>query len=236
VLAAVGAEGDCVLKVPEADAEERQVVSALRAFALAGGVRVLRWNEETGAVLMPRMRPGNTLADANLDDLAAVDVCADLILRLREAAPEGGLPLEVWFSDWEVTGQSVAIEAKSIAEKLFATAPRPRLVHGDLHHFNILRSGEDWCAIDPKGIAADPAYEVAAFMRNPVPNVIAPEAMARRIERFAERLGDPPGRLWGWSFCQTALCFAQTDDEPFRSTWEAAMMSLASLRSRFWRC
>src|SRR6266567_3540278 len=49
-----------------------------------------------------------------------------------------------------------------------ASSAEPVLVHGDLHHDNVLSSARaGWLAIDPKGVAAEPAYETAAMLRNP---------------------------------------------------------------------
>ena len=74
------------------------------------------------------------------------------------------------------------------------------MLHGDLHHWNILRaSRQPWLAIDPKGIIGDPAFEVAAWMLNPVtdlgnwPNL--KRVTARRLDQFNEILGIDRQRL-----------------------------------------
>lgn len=44
----------------------------------------------------------------------------------------------------------------------------PRLLHGDLHHFNILRDSQSWTVIDPQGVNAPPVMECGPFLRNPI--------------------------------------------------------------------
>jgi len=60
-------------------------------------------------------------------------------------------------------------KARYIRNQLLATAPDPVLLHGDLHHENIIKHGDNWVVIDSKGVTGEPAYEVAAFIRNPIP-------------------------------------------------------------------
>jgi streptomycin 6-kinase len=237
VLSATDGEGrDLVLKVPEEIAEEGKSLPTLYAFSEHGGVPVLRSDEETGAVLLPRLRPGHTLAEAGLTDLEAVDVCADAILRLRQAEVSGGHLLDGWFAELDPAQDALAADAAEIARWLFATTENLRVVHGDLHHFNLLADDDEWVVIDPKGYLTDPAYEIAAFMRNPYPSLIETETIRQRLRRFAERLGDPPERLWGWSFAQLVLD-SQGDEDPgpFQRHCRRIAESLAECRDEFWR-
>ena len=51
---------------------------------------------------------------------------------------------------------------------LCASQTSTRLLHGDLHHYNILRDGDrGWVAIDPKGVVGEVEYEIGAALRNP---------------------------------------------------------------------
>ena len=68
--------------------------------------------------------------------------------------------------------------------------PGPVALHGDMHHFNVLRAGrEPWLAIDPKGLAGDPCFDVCQFLRNPEP---VPLSVNR-----ARSTSSAPN--WGWS-------------------------------------
>ena len=45
--------------------------------------------------------------------------------------------------------------------RLCASQSRPRLLHGDLHHYNVLPDSErGWLAIDPKGWAVEDGFVV----------------------------------------------------------------------------
>ena len=101
------------------------------------------------------------------------------------------------------------------------------LLHGDLHPFNIPRHRDAWVVIDSKGLVGDPSFDVVGFMRNPIGKAPEVAGMRARLERFAERLGDPIERLWAWSFTQTVLCthspssFGDACQRAARATWEA---------------
>jgi streptomycin 6-kinase len=87
---------------------------------------------------------------------------------------------------------------------------RPVLLHGDLHHWNILSARRSsWLAIDPKGVVGEPAYETGAWIRNPFPDLLrwqnAREVIVRRIDQFANELALDRDRIQSWSFYQAVL-------------------------------
>ena len=58
----------------------------------------------------------------------------------------------------------------------FVTDPAidSRMIHGDLHYFNVLAADrEPWLVIDPKPMAGDPHYEVAPMLWNRWEEVVA---------------------------------------------------------------
>ena len=63
--------------------------------------------------------------------------------------------------------------------------------------------------IDPKGVIGEPAYEVAAFIRNPMPELLnqadAPNMIHKRITRFAELFQLPSQRIIDWCFVESVL-------------------------------
>jgi streptomycin 6-kinase len=84
-----------------------------------------------------------------------------------------------------------------------------RLLHGDLHHENLLfdyRRG--WLAIDPKGVVGELAYEVGAALRNPCqePGLYAePNIIEKRVDCFSRMLSLDSGRILAWAFAQAIL-------------------------------
>ena len=106
------------------------------------------------------------------------------------------------------------------AERLFAellnSMQQPVLLHGDLHHWNILSAErQPWLAIDPKGIVGEPAYEVGAILRNMAPHLLAQtqphgrshwrQIIARRADILADELGFDRERLLDWGLAQAIL-------------------------------
>ncbi|MCP4419749.1 MAG: phosphotransferase, partial [Chloroflexi bacterium] len=124
--------------------------------------------------------------------------------------------------------------AESLFADLLASMDTPVLLHGDLHHFNILSSGAGWLAIDPKGITGEPAYEVGALLRNPMPDIFnEPELghiTARRLDILAETLQLDRERLRQWSLAQAVLsAWWSYEDGGDASDWQPTMRLASAL-------
>jgi streptomycin 6-kinase len=98
------------------------------------------------------------------------------------------------------------------------------VLHGDLHHENILRSDGGWVAIDPKGVIGEREYETGAFIRNRGADA------GRRADQLAETLGLDGGRirLWSWAQAHLAAAWAAEDGED-PSHWFAVADRLDAL-------
>jgi streptomycin 6-kinase len=99
--------------------------------------------------------------------------------------------------------------AQRIYSDLCATQRNPALLHGDLHHYNVLSDHRrGWCAIDAKGVVGELEYELGAALRNPIdrPDLFATlDAVERRLEQFGLALGLDVSRARGWAFAQAVL-------------------------------
>jgi streptomycin 6-kinase len=236
VRGATGPGGEAlVLKVPFPGTEERDSAWAVRSFHGYGGIRAVEIDESTGAILMPRL--GMNLAEASLPEEQKVRICAGLI-RTCHLTPlvARAVDLATWFSSLPPDASALIRDAWQVAKKLLGTAPAPVMLHGDLHHFNILLDGEEWRFIDPKGMFGDPAFEPCAYMRNAVasaPREELAKLMALRLKLFCESLPYPPARIWGWSFAQTAWCGNDCSPGDAKRDWERAAEALWGLRSEF---
>ncbi len=66
--------------------------------------------------------------------------------------------------------------------------------------------------IDLLAELGEPAYEVAAFIRNPIPELLnhadAPNIIHNRVIRFSELFELPPQRILDWCFVQAVLSWA----------------------------
>jgi streptomycin 6-kinase len=103
------------------------------------------------------------------------------------------------------------------------------LLHGDFHHFNVLESARGWLAIDPKGVVAEPDFELGAALRNPhwVPELFTPTALERRAGRIASGLGLDVHRVLLWAFAQAVLSAIWSVEDGEALAADAPILDLA---------
>jgi streptomycin 6-kinase len=214
-----GTRGDepVVMKVFRSHGDEWGSGEVLRAFAGEGMVRLL--NHADGAVLLERLTPGTSLADVAVDDdERATGILIDVMQRLSSRTIPDGVPsVEEWGKGFVryATTQDVRVprplleSAQRVYQHLCATQAAAGLLHGDLHHFNVLTDKvRGWTAIDPKGIVGEQAYETGAALRNPWGSseiFTDRSVIVRRASRFAKELSLDEGRVLGWAFAQAVL-------------------------------
>lgn len=223
VAPATNAAGEpVVLKLGVPRAELAAEIEVLRLADGQGAVRLLDADPELGALVLERLKPGTPLALLPNDEEAAA-VAAELMRQFwRPAPPNHVLPTTIdWMDGFRRlrahfgggTGPFPArliARVEDIARELHASAGSAMVLHGDLHHHNILAAQrQPWLIIDPQGVVGEPAYEVGAFMRNPMPEVLdVPDLTAlsaRRAKIFAEVLDLDEERILNWAFAQAVL-------------------------------
>ncbi|GAB4455598.1 MAG: aminoglycoside phosphotransferase family protein [Armatimonadaceae bacterium] len=243
VAPAVRADGSpVVLKIGFPQSDVPQEIAALSRMNPQGVCRVLDFDAANEAVLLERVSPGTMLAElcyAGRDDEAtrhaaqamrhihapasnpeepswfAFDTLAQWgegFVRLRERLHGGTGPFPADLVD----------TAEGLWRDLLASSPPPVLLHGDLHHDNLL-AGEraPYLVIDPKGVIGDPAYETAPFLLNPNPflkNYPEPDRLtARRIAILSEELDIERERIqsWGVAFAVLSAWWYIEDSDEF---------------------
>lgn len=206
-----------VLKLLAAsETEEQRGALALRYFAGHGAVRLLRYDE--GAQLM-EYAPGDELVALveRGDDEGATQIIAQVITQLHgvsQGAPRDGLvPLEHWFgalfakaaADRQAGVASCYVRSAALIKRLLAEQRDTRVLHGDLHHYNIRQSPRGWLAFDPKGLVGERTYDCANTLCNPVrPELVHNE---RRLLRNAAILADSLG-LEQWRILAFTYAYA----------------------------
>jgi streptomycin 6-kinase len=224
VAPATRADGTpAVLKLGLPGADHLPVeAAALACWGGAGAVRLLAFEPAWGALLLERADPG-TLARTLVPgrDAEATAAILDVLRRLHAApVPDAGLP------DLESQGAAFAAHlraypgdhplprhlverAAALFDELCASAPARVVLHGDLHHDNVLRAErEPWLAIDPHGVVGDPGYEAGAMVHNPDPDRRDAGLLAlvpSRIEQLADGMGLPEERVVAWAFVKAVL-------------------------------
>jgi streptomycin 6-kinase len=179
VTAVTCADGmPAVLKLgPAAPGHLSDEAAALDAFGGRGAVLVLDRDTERGALLLERAAPGEL---ARRKD----EVIADVLRRLRrEPPPDCPLPELITlreafvehldrFPGDDPLPRRLVDRANQLFLDLCASVERRVVLHGDLHHDNVLSATrEPWLAIDPHGVVGDPGYDVGAMLYNPDPDL-----------------------------------------------------------------
>ena len=220
VAPAVSTDGkEVALKLGVPHHEMMMEIEALRIFDGRGAARLLEADYGLGALVLERLKPGTMLSSLT-DDEQATSNAAQVMRQLwRPAPPKHSFPT---VSDWAAglqklrdhfggeTGPlpaSLVERAEALFTELVGTMGEPVLLHGDLHHYNILSAArEPWLAIDPKGLVGEAEYEVGAFLRNRLHSSPSPERLlARRVDQLADELGFERGRVLGWGLAQAVL-------------------------------
>jgi streptomycin 6-kinase len=192
----VPADG-AVLKVAwEGDDESLHEGDALDLWDGDGAVRLLRRSGR--ALLEERAVPGDDLSRLLDDESTAIAVDVASRLWRRAGSPFRAVAPEVsrWLDEAELEGSELVPLARELFAELDPGADW--LVHGDFHHHNILRHGDQFVAIDPKPYLADREYDLPSFLWNPLDNRMDDrEQTERRIAAFvAAGLDDFRIRAW----------------------------------------
>jgi streptomycin 6-kinase len=167
-----------VLKVVKQEGDEWRCGEIAAKF---GGRGVVQVHEHmAGAALFEKLDPGEPLAALTLAgrDDEATEILAMLLGRMAPGdPPEGCATVEQWAGAFvrhagsgdERVPSALVEPAQRIYSDLCRTQRNPALLHGDLHHYNVLSDrARGWCAIDVKGVVGELEYELGAALRNPI--------------------------------------------------------------------
>ncbi len=140
------------------------------------------------------------------------------------------VPLRVWFADLiEAAGRGgIFTVAADTAMSLLNDPAGETVLHGDIHHGNILDFGtRGWLAIDPKGLRGDPGFDYANLFCNPDDAVATdPATFRRRLTLVSGLSGIDRRRLARWVLAWVGLSILWP---PFGPRREAAVLRLSAL-------
>jgi streptomycin 6-kinase len=222
----------CLLKISLEEGNEK-TASVLKHYDGQGAVKLLK--EEGTASLLERCRPGAPLSRLFIkgEDDQATKILCDIIEKLHKNKSFTGnyqsiADLKESFASYlesedTVIPLNLVREANTLYGSLVKTQGVPILLHGDLHHDNVLLDEKrGWLAIDPKGYVGEPCYEVGAMLRNPLNNSNLhqnPDLLERRVKIICERLGFAKSRVMGWAFSQAVLSAIWSVEENESPEW-----------------
>ena len=233
VASATGADGTpAVLKlvVPRDGAHAANEIAVLRLAGGQGCARLLRADEERGALLLERL--GRSLYDLGLPVARQHEILCTVAQRVWRPAAESGLPTGAekgrWLADfitvtWAELDRPCAERtvdyALSCVEHRIAAHDDERavLVHGDVHAWNALEAGGgEFKLVDPDGLLAEPEYDLGIIMREDPVELMTGDPYDRAAW-LAHRTGLDAGAIWEWGVAErvsTGLLLTRIDVQP----------------------
>ncbi|MEV4349112.1 aminoglycoside phosphotransferase family protein [Actinoplanes sp. NPDC049596] len=203
-----------MLKLGVPDGHLGEEAEALRIFDGRGAVRLLAEDAARGALLIEQARPGTPVARL-ADDAEATAALMSAARALHRVPPSScSLPhlrsLRGAFERYPAAGpipRRMVERAAELFDDLCADAPREVVLHGDLHHGNVLKAErEPWLAIDPSPRIGDPVFDCGAMLYNLDPERRDPallDLVPARIEQLSEFA--PVDRVVAWGYVMGVL-------------------------------
>jgi len=198
------------------DEAERAGGALMQWWDGIGAARVYAHDGE--AVLLERAMGRRSLLAMAMDgaDDTATRIICSTVAKLhapREQPKPELIPLTRWFRDLAPAASvhgGILVQCNAIAETLLADQNDPVVLHGDIHHSNILDFEEHgWLAIDPKGLIGERGFDYAnIFANEDLPTINAPGRLQRQLGIVATEARLQPKRLLQWIVAYSGLSAA----------------------------
>jgi streptomycin 6-kinase len=213
-------------------------MEALALYAGRGAVRLLASDYERGALLLQRAMPGTLLWQVG-DNAQQTEIAASAMWTLMPPVPEEThLPhfsrwteraFRLTRTEWDLQERwprDLLERAEAIMNEVSPDRSRDVVLHGDLHHENILWDDNDgWLVIDPKGVIGPRWLEVGRYIQNQLPDegpFSAQEALVReRVEIFGSRFALPAKKIVAGALvdCVLGHVWSFEDEGPLDESW-----------------
>jgi streptomycin 6-kinase len=202
------------------------------------GVGAARVYEIDGPVmLMERLTGERSLGDMarqGQDDEATRILC-EVAARIHCPRNKPRLALtdlDTWFAAlWKQAPErgGALAHAAVIARRLIDTEEDRVVLHGDLHHNNVLDGGtRGWLAIDPKFLYGERAFDFVNILRNPdIATSLIPGRFARQVEVIVEAAGLDRRRFLEWTVAYTGLSAAWCYNDKVQPDSDLAINTMA---------
>ena len=204
------------LMIPREGDHARNEITVLRLTGGDGCVRLLRADQDRGALLLERL--GRPLHELGLPLARRHEILCATAERVWRPAPASGLPtgadkgrwvigyIETTWPELDRPCSERAVEhALACAARRVAAHDDERavLVHGDVHQWNVLeaprevKQGGGFKLVDPDGLLAEAEYDLGVLMRED-PVELRHGDPAERARWLARRCALDVTAIWEW--------------------------------------
>ena len=209
---------ECVFKCGVPNEALVNEIRALQYFDGNGAVKLLDADENKGWLLLERCSPGVSLSQLKDDRATLIAIqtmqslwraCDDDHWKFRHIKNRlQGLQRAKQLNS--SIPKKLIHDAIFMSDELLSSLGEVVLLHGDLHHDNILSaSRQPFLVIDPNGIVGEREYEIGALMRNPYSTIETDtnlkKCFDRRLSIITELTRFNRERLLMWTFVQAVL-------------------------------
>ena len=215
---------EAVLKVGVPHGDFSTEMEALAIYEGRGINRLIDCDKALNAMLLERLRPGKML-DSVGNAREQSEIAARILQELHATPPPSNHILP-HFMDWM---RSAFADARSCKDperargyieqiprvesmmRILMEPDEPQiLLHGDLHHWNILSDVDrGWMAIDPKGVIGASCLDVGRFINNAMgfgeTAVEKREILLEAVTVFSDVLGENEERMFAGAFCDRIM-------------------------------
>lgn len=194
-----------------------------------GCCKIYEYDEARGLLLEERILPGTVLRQEQCLE-QRVEALASVFREIHLSQQEGESYLG-WLEkacafceshDVSPELSRMIRKARNICAELFEKYPERVLLHGDLHHDNLLmRADGSYAMIDPKGIVGPEILDLPRFLLNETDFGNGPAHMDRAIQLVSQTLGYPEADLRQAVFMEAVLAnvWFVEDGLPVRERW-----------------
>lgn len=203
-----------MLKIPFIE-EELRASKLLQWWYGKAAAKVLKVDSK--AILLERIENENNVSLINLvkqgQDNEATRIICQTANKLHSSQGKE-LPPLISLMDWfapllnEVNfSDEILKESALVASRLLSNQTELCVLHGDLHHENILYSDVNgWLAIDPKALCGDRAFDFANILCNPYKEVALDKGrLVRQIEVIGQETNIDFHRMLDWVIAWVGL-------------------------------
>jgi streptomycin 6-kinase len=217
------------LLIPRSTEPARNEITVLKITHGTGCARLLKDDEALGALLLERLGP--SLFQMGLPIKRRHEVLCSTAEEIWRPAPECGLPTgaqkgqflvdlitKLWAELDRPCSQRAVEYALLCAERRIAAHDDEHavLVHGDVHQWNALQSGDGFKLVDRDGLLAEAEYDLAVLMREDPLELLQGDPK-ERSRWLAKRCRLDATAIWEWGVVErvsTGLLLSQVGLQP----------------------